>query len=347
MLASFRNLRQFQSIVVCGSGGLLAAVDRPDRFITIGVNDGGHLFHPDYLVVIYGREPLHDRFCYVETSQARWIFTQRIKFGATHPHIANVRLVSGDGTDSRVAETLPFSRERLVIPHAAVCLALHSGAQNIGLVGVDLTDHHCRANTGAHEWAPPLATKDRGFARLGVAVLERGWRIFNLSETSCLSGFPKMSLDAIASIDPIPSRSTASKRPLRIVSYARTPLVGRPALMMRGIDAQAPRRARRVCATDRYQTGVFFAQDVNWTTAAAGAEPEIEAVTSMLQNARAGERHRAHRGQVRRNASRSPRERHLWCISRWLSYRVRDYSLTPIEAIAACRHTVSQGTEGE
>jgi hypothetical protein len=180
-----------------------------------------------------------------------------------------------------------------------------------------------------------------------VAALERGWRIFKLCETSCLSGFPKMSLDAIASIDPIPSRSPASECLLRIVSYARTPLISHPALMMRGIDAQAPHRARRVCATDRYQIGVFFAQDVKWTTAAARAESEIKVVTSVLQNVRAGERHRAHGGQVWRNASRSPRERHRWCISRWLSYRVRDYSLTPIEAIAACRHTVSQGTEGE
>jgi hypothetical protein len=294
MLASFRNAHQSQSIVVCGCGHSLVALRQPNSFITIGVNDVGRLFQPDYLVVIDGREHLRDRFRYVETSQAGWIFTQRTNLGLLRSRIVNFRLGTGDGPESADAETLPFSRERLMTPHVAVCLALHMGARNIGLIGVDLTDHHFFASTGAHEWAPHLDSIDREFARLGVAALERGCRIFNLSEMSRLSAFPKMSVETFATIDPIAPQSAASERPRRIVSYATTPLVGRPALLARCINAQTPHRARCVWATDRYQTGVSFAQDVNWTTSPARTEAEIEAAdVIVLHNGKVDERHRA------------------------------------------------------
>jgi len=66
-------------MLVCGCVNSLAAVVAPDRFITIGVNDIGRLFQPNYLVVINPRAQFSgDRFNYVECSEAQAIFTQLV-----------------------------------------------------------------------------------------------------------------------------------------------------------------------------------------------------------------------------------------------------------------------------
>jgi len=51
-LASFRNRHKGETMLVCGCGDSLNQLDNPKQFLTIGVNDVGRRFQPDYLIVV-------------------------------------------------------------------------------------------------------------------------------------------------------------------------------------------------------------------------------------------------------------------------------------------------------
>ena len=88
-----------QAHLVCGCGASLSTLHDPERFVTIGVNDVGRLFQPDYLVVVNPRNQFHgDRFRYVDESGARAIFTQ-LDLGLSHPHVVRFQLGKRCGVD--------------------------------------------------------------------------------------------------------------------------------------------------------------------------------------------------------------------------------------------------------
>jgi len=287
-LASFRNAHAGGSIIVCACGESLNTLAQPERFITIGVNDVGRKFDPDYLVVVDPPEAFGgDRFHYVKTSRAGAFFTQRTDLGIDHPNIVQFRLGTKDGTDLSDPDVLNYS---VTTPYVALCLALHMGAANIGLIGIDFTDNHFFGPTGPHNWAAYVETIDAQFDRLCRAAFAHGTRVFNLSERSRLTAAPKMTLETFASLATSQKRQD---RPLRIVSYATTPLVGVPTMLARCINARTPHYARCVWAFDRYRTGISFVQDINWNASPARAEAEIEAAdVIVLHNGKVDERHR-------------------------------------------------------
>src|SRR5690348_12979379 len=127
--AEYRNLHAGASVVVCGCGTSLAALTNPKRFVTIGVNDVGRLFDPDYLVVVNHRTQFSgDRFRYVAESRARALFTQ-LDLRISHPNVVHFRLGKRGGTDFADPSVLHYTRNS---PYVAVCLAVHMGAKRIG-----------------------------------------------------------------------------------------------------------------------------------------------------------------------------------------------------------------------
>jgi hypothetical protein len=99
-LASFRSAHAGGSIIVCACSESLNTLTKPERFVTIGVNDVGRKFGPDYLVVVDPPDAFKgDRFHYVRTSRAGVLFTQRSDLGIDHPNIVKFRLGTKDGTD--------------------------------------------------------------------------------------------------------------------------------------------------------------------------------------------------------------------------------------------------------
>lgn len=52
-LAGFRGYHAGATVIVCGCGTSLSMLRNPKRFLTIGVNDVGRMFQPDYLVVLH------------------------------------------------------------------------------------------------------------------------------------------------------------------------------------------------------------------------------------------------------------------------------------------------------
>lgn len=179
-------------MLVCGCGQSLNEIERPERFITIGVNDVGRNFHPNYLVVVNPPQQFaRDRFGYVESSQSEFVFTQ-LELGLKRDNVVRFSLGTQGGIEFTNLDQLNYTQNS---PYVALCLAVHMGAKRIGLIGVDFTEHHFFGSTGVHSLSSQLPVIDRQYRRLNEALKSRGVEVFNLSKSSRLSAFPKLAID--------------------------------------------------------------------------------------------------------------------------------------------------------
>lgn len=281
--SEFRGFHAGETILVCGCGSSLSQVVSPERCITIGVNDVGRLFQPDYLVVLNPKEQFRaDRFRFVEESRARAVFTQ-LKLGIRHPHIVPIRLGKLGGVDFSDSTCLPYTRNS---PYVAICLAIHMGAKRIGLIGVDFTDHHFFARTGQHPLTRQFPQIDQEYKRLYDACRRLDIEVFNLSASSRLTGLPKMSLEEF-----VPR--LLAKQSLDIVSYSTTPVAGVPAILSRCIASRTAHKCRTVWATNTYSNGVAFDGDVEWSRTPAAAEDLLRSADLVIvHNGKVEARHR-------------------------------------------------------
>ncbi len=276
-LAAFRDWHRGETIIVCGCGRSLNDLPHPVPCLSIGVNDAGRRFDPTYLVVVNPPQQFSgDRFRYVAQSRARFLFTQRTDLGIVRPEIVRFHLGRLGGTDFADDDVLHYAQNS---PYVALCLAAHMGAARIGLIGVDFTEHHFFAATGAHPLAGQLTTIDRQYAALGRALQVRGIEVVNLSAHSRLMAFPKVSpADFLSGAA---SRRDAA-RSLNIVSYATTPVAGVPAILARCIAAATPHAASCTWARGDYGNGVRFDGDVEWSRNRGEAERLIAAADLVI-----------------------------------------------------------------
>jgi hypothetical protein len=283
-LRDYRDVHRGGTIVVCGCGVSLSQLTRPEQFVTIGVNDVGRLFQPNYLVVLNPRGQFsRDRFQYVEQSGASAIFTQ-LNLGISHPNIVRFRLGRRGGVDVADADSLPYTRNS---PYVAACLAMYMGASRIGILGVDFTRDHFFAKTGTHVLERELNVIDNEYKRLYEACAAAGIELFNLSDVSRLTSLPKISLDEF-------SRPAANRRSLGIVSYSVTPVAGVPVILSQCIGARTLHNSRTVWSTHNYENGVRFDQDVEWTRAPGEAEELLRAADLVIvHNGKVDRRHKA------------------------------------------------------
>lgn len=188
----YRDKHLGRSIIVCGCGTSLALFRHPERFLTIGVNDVGRSFTPDYLVIVNERHQFkRERYRYVESTQTKVVFTQLENLDLPKTHVVRFRLGRRGGTERTDDNTLHYSNNS---PYVAVNLARHLGAKRIGLIGVDFTDDHFFAATGRHPLASQLPQIEREYAALARACLAEGVELVNLSPTSQLESLPRASL---------------------------------------------------------------------------------------------------------------------------------------------------------
>lgn len=188
-LADFHNRHAGATVIVCGCGRSLRLLQQPERFVTIGVNDVGRQFTPDYLVVVNERRQFTpERYAFVEQSRARAVFSQ---LDLQHPRAVRFRLGQRGGTERRDPDCLHYSNNS---PYVAVDLARHMGAARIGLIGVDLDEHHFFADTGRHPLAEQLSQIDREYGALAQACRSAGIELVNLSPTSRLQSLPRRAL---------------------------------------------------------------------------------------------------------------------------------------------------------
>jgi spore maturation protein CgeB len=215
-LNHYRDRHTAQSIVVCGCGESLRQLPDPQQHITIGVNDVGRLFDPTYLVVVNPRSQFKgDRFRYIEQANAQALFTQ-LDLGRVRPPVVRFCLGKYGGTDMAAGDVLHYTQNS---PYVAVCLAAYMGAKRIGLIGVDLTDHHFFAHTGRHSLANRLREIDEQYGRLGAALRQRGVELYNLSAMSRLTSLPRAEpqhfLDELVAVQ----RPTTSSPRVFFVNY--------------------------------------------------------------------------------------------------------------------------------
>lgn len=213
-LASFYNFHLGQTIIVCGCGESLNDFAEPERFITIGVNDVGRRFQPNYLVVVNPRNQFSsDRFLYVETSNAEYIFTQ-LDLDLKHRNVVKFELGTFGGTDFSNSNVLHYTNNS---PYIAVCLAIRMGAKRIGLIGVDFTDNHFFEQTGRHPLVPQFETINEQYCRLAKAAKTSGIEIFNLSRESRLTAFSKLTIGEFENLSPSEFQTTKKSESLKIV----------------------------------------------------------------------------------------------------------------------------------
>jgi hypothetical protein len=283
-LAGFRDFHAGETIIVCGCGPSLRDITQPERFVTIGVNDVGRLFTPDYLMVVNTRHQFAGgRFEAVERSGARALFTQ-LDLGVPHPHVVRFRLGQRGGTDFSNPDTLNYTRNS---PYPALCLAIHMGAKRIGLIGVDFTAGHFFGGNVPHSLARELPQIDAEYRRLAEACARLGIEIHNLSAESRLTAFPKTTIDAFAA-------ASQPARPLRILSYATTPVAGVPAMLGREIARATGHEGRTVWAANGYGNGVVFDGDVEYRRNQRQAAELLDAAdVVVVHNGKVDPRHAA------------------------------------------------------
>ena len=201
-LSGFAGCHSGATIIVCGCGTSLTAevAEQAARhgWVTIGVNDVGRLFTPDYLVVLNPpRQFRGDRFAHVRDSQARALFTQLTPqvLGPVNPPLVQITLGANGGTEIGPDGSLPHTQNS---PYVAVCLAVLMGATRIGLIGVDFTEHHFFARSGRHPLSARLARMDQEYGALAQALKARGKALVNLSPLSRLQSLPRLGLSDFA-----------------------------------------------------------------------------------------------------------------------------------------------------
>ncbi len=278
-LASFQGVHRDQKIVVCGCGVSLNDFERPERFITVGVNDVGRLFQPTYLVVCNWEHDFKgDRWQFVKNSRAQHVFTHLHKLELPHPDVVRLRHGVHNGTDFSDPNVLHYTNTST---YMALCLAVHMGARLIGIIGIDYTPDHFFGPTGRYTGGDAAAV-DREFRRLGDAVLARGVKIFNLSRPSLLRAFPKKPLEEFATLPVRPAPLAQEPPPLRIVSYSVTPVAGIAASLARCINARTRHYSRCVWASGSYSNGIVHPGDIDWPRFPAATEAELTAADLVI-----------------------------------------------------------------
>jgi hypothetical protein len=190
--ADYRAIHRGANVIVCGCGTSLSLLEHPERFLTIGVNDVGRIFTPDYLMVVNERRQFQgERYRYVESTHAKVVFTQLEALELPHARVVRFRLGRRGGTELADDDTLHYSNNS---PYVAVNLARYIGAKRIGLIGVDFTNDHFFGATGRHPLTSQLPKIEREYAALAEACRADGVELVNLSPTSRLETLPRVSL---------------------------------------------------------------------------------------------------------------------------------------------------------
>ncbi len=192
-LDSFRGCHAGATVIVCGCGASLRGFVPPAGVPTIGVNDVGRAFDPDYLVVLNGPAQFAaDRFRHVAASRARAVFSH-LDLGLRGVPLVRFRLGRQAGIDPPRRGELHYARNS---PYTAVHLAALMGAARIGLIGVDFTEDHFFGATGAHPLTPTLARIDAEYGALAEALARRGVELVNLSPISRIASLPRREVAA-------------------------------------------------------------------------------------------------------------------------------------------------------
>ncbi len=203
-IKAWRGCHAGETVLVCGCGASLTNLRSKPEITTIGVNDVGRHFDPDYLVVLNPKSQFKpDRFAAIEATRARAVFSSVAGFSLPGVEVVPLRLGKRGGTEVSPDGRIPHTRNS---PYVALTLALFFGAKRVGLLGVDFTDDHFFGKTGPHPLARELRAIDKEYRRIFDLAAQNGVEIVNLSRQSRLSALPKADLEDFVAPRRTPTR---------------------------------------------------------------------------------------------------------------------------------------------
>lgn len=192
---------QSGSCIVCGTApSLLNFIEVKDscKFPTIGVNNIGGTFYPDYVVVVdpigsfqnYKLDMMRNYtmpFFTPHTEGWESIFkSDLVKFNFAGYDLGNFEKVFCTN-DVNVGHTSVY---------CALIIASYLGFRRIGLIGCDIMTcgHSYEQNNKKHPLSRIFNTIDKEFNNLNKAFHSKGVNVYNLSKESAITAFPKMNL---------------------------------------------------------------------------------------------------------------------------------------------------------
>jgi LPS sulfotransferase NodH len=283
--AAFRDMHRGESIVVCGLGKSLNEFERPEQFITIGVNDIARKFSPNYLLVVDKRKRFSDeRWEHIAHSEANCLFTTS-DLPVTRPFLVRFLLRKSDQPVWDNPLGLHFLSRPWYSSYVATVLAAYMGARRIGLIGVDFTDDHFWQPTGPYPGAKHLPLVENHSRRLNDCLIRKGIKVFNLSSISAIRAFPRLTRDDFVSGLGLCDSLGDARAPLRIACYSIKNLDGAQSILARCINAFTPHYARAVVV----EPG---SDDLDFGEAAVASEDELKRADVIIAfNGRVEARH--------------------------------------------------------
>jgi hypothetical protein len=193
-LKDLQNRHLGEDFIVCGCGRSLLLFQDPGSYNTIGVNDVGRYFVPDYLIVVNPESSFkRDRWEYIRKTNPPYFLSQ-YKLKVLAQNYVQFQLGGFGKADFSNPNVLNYTQNS---PYVAIDLAAHLGAKKIGLYGLDFTEDHFFGKTGRHVLSSQLDEINRQFKRLDEGCRAMGVEIINLSPESRITAFRKGSIEEI------------------------------------------------------------------------------------------------------------------------------------------------------
>lgn len=191
-LPRLRRVLQGSHMIVGGLGPSARALEgKSHLYWTVGVNDIGRYWHPDFLVVVdsEGSFRKQNRWHYIDGTQSGLvIYNQDLPIRIAHPCMAPVAITFPPATGGEIQidsiRSLPCWRTS---SHTAIVLAYQMGAEKIGVIGCDFTEGHT-----THKGLPQI---QRYYDQLVKKLGAQGCELVQLSPTSNLTGLRMASLE--------------------------------------------------------------------------------------------------------------------------------------------------------
>jgi hypothetical protein len=197
VLKDFINIHLGQRALVFGKGQSVNQILGsyiPKDIITFGVNDIYRAIPVNYVIFADDLDPVpEERRNYILNNNAKNIFTYQKQYLRHDDKIVFLDLAVSDSGKLKYLDSDEMTDCSSTSPYIAVLLAYKMGCREIGMIGVDFTKNHFFAEDGEYE----LVTKgyfkkiDKDYTNLYKKLKENNCNLYNLSETSLLTGVPK------------------------------------------------------------------------------------------------------------------------------------------------------------
>jgi hypothetical protein len=188
----YTNKFKGETFIIAGCGSSINLYSDFSDYYVIGVNDIERILTPDFLIVVNEISTfMRGRWDYVNKSLSPVIFSHPGPIQKSE-NLVKINLGERNGVNLDDLTKVDFTTNS---PYMAAIIAYQLGAKKIGMIGVDFTNHHFFAETGAHRLTKNIVEIDTQYRNLRIELEKRGVKVANLSNISSLEAWPKMNIE--------------------------------------------------------------------------------------------------------------------------------------------------------